>query len=67
MFYQPLQGLWTDISLIIRKPDGKESFTFNHFLNSIKIVGKDLFHYSNKPTLCQLLNETYGLNDMDMN
>ena len=28
MFYQPLQGLWQDISLMIRKPDGKDSFTF---------------------------------------
>ena len=65
--YQPLQGLWQDISLMIRKPDGKNSFTFEHFRNSIKIVGRDLFHFSDKPTLCSSLNELYGLNDMDMN
>lgn len=67
MFYQPLQGLWQDISLMIRKPDGKDSFTFNHFKNAIKIVYSDLFNFSGKPTLCSLLNETYALNDMDMN
>ena len=26
--YQSLQGLWTDIRLIIQKPDGKNAFTF---------------------------------------
>lgn len=67
MFYQPLQGLWQDISLWIRKPDGKNSFTFEHLTKALKLVYGDLFHYSKKPTLCQLLNELYGINDMDMN
>lgn len=65
--YQPLQGLWQDISLMIRKPDGKNSFTFNHFKNAFKIVARDLTHFSDKPTLCSLLNELYAINDMDMN
>lgn len=65
--YQPLQGLWTDISLMIRKPDGKNSFTFNNFKNALKLVYSDLSHYSDKPTLCSALNELYGINDMDMN
>lgn len=65
--YQPLQGLWTDISLLIRKPDGKDSFTFNHFTKALKLVYSDLSHYSDKPTLCSALNELYGINDMDMN
>ena len=67
MFYQPLQGLWQDISLIIRKPDGTNSFTFNHFSKAIKIVYGDLLTFSDKPTLCSALNELYGINDMDMN
>lgn len=67
MFYQPLQGLWNDISLIIRKPDQKESFTFQHFIQAIKLVCGDLIHFSDKPTLCSALNELYGINDMDMN
>ena len=67
MLYQPLQGLWQDISLMIRKPDGKDSFTFKHFLKATKLVYGDFFHYSDKPTICKLLNELYGINDMDMN
>lgn len=65
--YQPLQGLWTDISLMIRKPDGKDSFTFNHFTKALKLVYSDLSQYSDKPTICSALNELYGINDMDMN
>lgn len=67
MFYQPLQGLWNDISLMIRKPDQKDSFTFQHFLRSFKLVFRDLAHFSDKPTLCSALNQLYGINDMDMN
>ena len=65
--YQPLQGLWTDISLMIRKPDGKDSFTFSHFTKALKTVYSDLSHFSDEPTLCSALNELYGINDMDMN
>lgn len=65
--YQPLQGLWQDISLMIRKPDGKNSFTFKHFRNAFKIVSRDFVNYTDKPTLCSLLNELYAINDMDMN
>ena len=63
--YQPLQGLWQNISLMIRKPDGKESFTFQHFRKAYTMLMKDLF--TNKPTICKALNELYGINDMDMN
>ena len=65
MFYQPLQGLWNDISLMIRKPDGTDSFTFKNFTKAFKLVYSDLF--TNKPTVCSLLNQIYGINDMDMN
>lgn len=65
--YQSLQGLWTDISLFIRKPDGKDSFTFNHFKKALKTVYADAVHFSETPTLCSSLNELYALNDMDMN
>ena len=67
MFYQPLQGLWQDISLMIRKPDGKQSFTFQNFTKATKLVYGDLFNISGKPTICSALNELYGINDMDMN
>ena len=67
MLYQPLQGLWQDISLMIRKPDGKNSFTFQHFRTAIKLLFTDLIDVSGKPTLCSLINELYALNDMDIN
>lgn len=67
LFYQPLQGLWTDIRLMIQKPDGKEAFTFNHFKTSLKLLTQDLFNFSGKPTLLSKINELYALNDMDMN
>jgi len=67
MFYQPLQAIWQEISLAIRKPDGTKSFTFTNFLKANKIVYSDLFHYSDNPTLCSSLNELFGINDMDMN
>lgn len=67
IFYQSLQSLWNDISLIIRKPDGTMAFTFQNFVKAAKLVYGDLTHFSSKPTLCQLINEQYGINDMDMN
>ena len=65
--YQTIQGLWQDISLIIRKPDGTQAFTFANMLDAAKIVYADLKHFSDKPTKCQLINEWLGVNDMDMN
>lgn len=65
--YQTIQGLWNAISLIIRKPDGSDAFTVQNMWESAKIVYRDLFHIGNKPTLVQLFNELYGVNDMDMN
>lgn len=67
MFYQPLQGLWTDIRLMYQNKGTQEPFTFNNFRQSIKLVYSDLFNFSGNPTTCSLLNELYGINDMDMN
>jgi hypothetical protein len=50
--YQTIQGLWQDISLIIRKPDGTQAFTLKNMYDAAKIVYKDMFHYSDKPTKC---------------
>ena len=65
--YQTIQGLWVDISLMIRQPDGTKAFTFSNFSKAFKIVYADLFPNGDKPTKVQLLNELYGVNDMDMN
>ena len=68
LFYQPLQGLWVDIRLIIQnKYNGQQTFTFHHFKNAVKLLAKDLFDFSGKPTLLSKINELYALNDMDIN
>ena len=67
-----MDGIWKDISLIIRKPDittfdqEQSAFTFNNLSSALKSALSDLFHMDS-PTVCSLLNELYGLNDMDMN
>lgn len=69
-FYQSIQGIWNDISLIIRKPDGTDAFTLSNMLSAAKIVYKELCNpqaYTDKPTLIEQFNRLYGINDMDMN
>ena len=65
--YQTVQGLWQDISLIIRKPDGTQAFTFKNMLSAAKDVYRELGHFHTYPTKCQLINEWLSVNDMDMN
>lgn len=65
--YQSFQGLLVDSTLIATKIDGTRAFTIKNFMDAARIVYQDLFHYSDKPTKCQLLNELFGMNDMDMN
>lgn len=67
--YQSLQGIWTDLKLIITKPDIAErsAFTYDNIKDAFISVYSDMFVNTNTPTKCSLLNELYGLNDMDMN
>ena len=67
LFYQPLQGLWQSISLFIRKPDGSHAFTLSNLTKAYKLAYSDLGHFSENPSFCQLINQTFGLNDMDIN
>lgn len=65
---QLLQGLWTDILLGLQgmgNPD--TAFTFDNFKSAFKEVYQDMFKLGHKPTKCSLLNEFFGMNDMDMN
>ena len=71
-FYQGLQGIWNDIRLIIQKPDiaseyDTSAFTVKNMRESFLGVYSDLFNFSSEPTVNSLVNELYGLNDMDMN
>lgn len=63
--YQTVESWWKAISLIIRKPDGTDAFTAKNMWKSFKSVYRQLAHFSDKPSQLQLLNETYGINDMD--
>ena len=65
--YQTIQGIWNDISLIIRKPDGTNAFSLKNMVRAARIVYKELFNVGDKPSVMKLLNELYGVNDMDMN
>ena len=66
-YYQYLDQIWKDISLVIRKPDGSQAFTKQNMLDSMKAVGKDMLRFGNNLTLCEWINSLYGINDMDMN
>lgn len=63
--YQMVEHIWKSIGLVIRKPDGTDAFTARNMFTSLKHVYKQLCHYSDDPSELQLLNETYGINDMD--
>lgn len=63
--YQMVEHIWKSIGLVIRKPDGTDAFTAKNMFTSLKHVYRQLCHYSDDPSELQLLNETYGINDMD--
>lgn len=65
--YQHLDALWKDISLVYRKPDGETSFTKKNMTDAYFFVYRDIAHYGNGLSLCELINQFYGINDMDMN
>lgn len=65
--YQHLDGIWKDISLVIRKPDGGIAFTKDNMISAYEVATKDIFHYGNTQSMTELLNSLYALNDMDMN
>ena len=66
--YQIIQGLWTDIRLMFQnKGEENTPFTFENFKFAFSQVYKDFFKLGGKPTKCSLINEYFGINDMDMN
>lgn len=70
--YQGLQGIWNDIRLYFTKPDivgkyGTTAFTFKNLQESFRSAYKDIFNFSDKKSVNTLINELYGLNDMDIN
>lgn len=62
---QSMDGIWQNAKLVITKPDGSETFTFENMKNAAKKVYADLGHMSDDPTLTSSVNAFYGINDMD--
>lgn len=66
--YQFLDGIWQDIKLFIKQPDGTLAFTKENLTMAWKFVMGDLFgSYGDDRSVTELLNMKYGINDMDMN
>jgi len=70
--YQFIDGIWKDISLVIRKPTGatsgdKEPFTKDNITKSYLWILKDLVNFSQRLSMGEAINMQYGINDMDMN
>lgn len=70
--YQSLQGIWTDIRLILQKPDvmrnrSDSAFTLKNISAAFTSAYRDLFAFGDTNTVNGLINQVYGLNDMDMN
>lgn len=65
--YQCLEGIYKDIGILIRKPDGSYAFTFSEMLASFADVWKEIGHFGNQRSKLERINELFRLNDMDMN
>ena len=66
--YQFLDGIWQDIKLFVKQPDGTMAFTKENLTWAWKFVMGDLFgNYGDNRSITELLNMKYGINDMDMN
>lgn len=65
--YQMLDGLWKDISIAWRKPMGEQSFGFKEFSKAYLNILTEFRYGTAGQTVPELLNELYGINDMDMN
>ncbi len=63
--YQRIDGIWKNLGLVIKKPDGTDAFTSKHMFDSAKHVETELFHSHLTPTVLSRINELYGINDMD--
>lgn len=65
--YQCIEGMWKDISLVIRKPDGSQRFTFSNMRESFLSTLPEMINFSNGRTKWMALNELYAINDMGNN
>jgi hypothetical protein len=55
--YQVLDGIWKDVSLVWRKPDGDTSFTKDNMMDSFFWIIGDLKHLGDEKSMGELFNE----------
>jgi len=65
--YQVYDGIFKIGGLITRKPDGTSAFTLKNVVDAARFVASDLGHFGTGISMCESLNYTYGINDMDTN
>ena len=70
--YQVLDGIWKDIRLYVQysgldTEDTKNPFTKENLIGGFMWAITDLAHFGDDRSYCEAVNETYGLNDQDMN
>ena len=65
-FGQMLQGLWNSIKVTLAQSKSPDAFNFQDLRKAFVLCYRDMFT-NKEPTLMQLINELYALNDMDMN
>lgn len=69
--YQFIDGIWKDVMLVIQQPDklgdANTAFTKQNMKDSFMWIMQDIGNFGNTKSLGELLNELYGINDMDMN
>lgn len=65
-FGQILQGFWNSIKVTLAQSGQPDAFNFQDLRKAFILCYRDMFS-TKEPTLMQLINELYALNDMDMN
>lgn len=70
--YQNVEGIWKGIGLILRNPTGQtlegvNQFNKKDFMDSFFNTYRELIHFGNGRSKLELINEQFGLNDMDVN
>lgn len=65
LVYQPMQGLFNNTALVTKRVLGDKSFGFPEFAQGMKISYGDIL--SPKRSKLDILNQIFGINDMDMN
>lgn len=65
--YQVIESLWKNMSIVLRKPMGIDTFGFEEYAWAMKTLFKDMMSPNQEYSKTSLINQMLGINDMDMN